>query len=299
MPLSSLAAFAPLTWLEFYKGVSNKTLIDALILPASAFVLGSIVIVSRELRARAVKNSLDLRALKLRGHATQKELHSMELDLKTLNALLSRPLSASTQSQLSTLDSADVFETTEFNSPLQDQKASEICSFEDIDLATRHLLDEARARVQGRPVRLTLTAPSGSNLPIAIRAHLPTLSHWIGSSIQTSIDALGGFPNGAVRVTLRTGLSMVAISIEDNGRGMGEVAQAKQARIEGRLTMSEIRTDVERLGGRFDVQARLGVGARVTIELPRVDALAMASPRPARAGATTGFGPAASSSQHA
>ncbi len=298
MPLSSLAAFTPLFWLEFYKGAPNKSLIDALVLPTAAFALGSIIIVLRDLRTKAVKNSFDLRAMKLRGCATQKELRSMELDMKTLSALLMGP--SSTPVMAAPAVSLEPTETTEFNSPLFDQKASEICSFEDIDVATRQLLDDARARVQGRPVRLTLTAPTGSNLPIAIRGHLPTIAHWIQSSIQTSIDALGGFPNGAVRVTLRAGLSSVAISVEDNGRGMGELAQAKQGHSEGRMTMIEIRSDVERLGGRFDVQARLGVGARITIELPRVDAFAAASPRAARTtAATKGFGPATSSSQHA
>jgi len=272
MPLAVLASFSPLVWLEFYKGASVSTLLKALWLPAGAFATGSVLILMRELRARATANVLNLKVLRLRGDNTMAAMRAMEADLKQLRSILSGEATEVTG-----------LETTEFTtpSPLQSNEPSEATSVDEIDAAARRLLEEARVAVEGRPVKLVLTAPVGTGLPIAVRGSILSITSWMKSSILNSIESLGGFPDGTVRVSIRPGLTALQILIEDNGRGFGESILSKMGQASDRVSVNEIRKGVERLGGRFDIQARLGVGSRLVIELPRVDALAN-SPRISR-----------------
>ncbi len=273
MPLATAAAFLPLVWLEYFKGAPNNVLIDALVLPGCAFVFASILIIIRDLRSRSMLNVIEIRQLRFRGESSMRALRSMEADMKTLTSALSRTAVAMAVplSPFEELATAAT-ETVEFTK--RGTEATETCSFDEIETLARQLLNDARNSLQGSSVRLTLTTPSGGIAPIAVRGNLATVHIWLKSSLFSSLDAVGGFPGGVVRVNLKTGLSSIALSVEDNGRGIGEAAQAKRRRLEGHLTFTEIREGVEGLGGRFDLQARLGVGARLTIELPRVDAFA-------------------------
>jgi hypothetical protein len=279
MPLAIVASFSPLVWLEFYKGASQATLVQALWIPGAAFVAGSLLIVLRELRARAVTNVTSVEVLRLRSEKTIAALRSMESELKTLRSTLSQ--AAPPSENAFEVENVTPLETTEFSLALKTEP-SEACSVDEIDVAARRLLDEARAAVQGRPVKLSLTAPVGVGLPIAVRGSVSTVTAWMKSAILNSIESLGGFPDGTVRVSIRPGTSTLQILIEDNGRGIGESAQAKMGQAAERVSVVDMRAGVERLGGRFEIQARLGVGARLSIELPRVDAFAN-SPRVAAA----------------
>ena len=271
MPLAVVASFAPLVWFEFYKGASPTTLLKALSVPAAAFVIGSLLIALRELRARTNANQTTVAVLRLRGENTMNALRAMESDLKNLRSILSGEATE-----------VSALETTEFTPVVKRAvESSDASSVDEIDGAARRLLDEARAAVEGRPVKLSLTAPMGTGLPIAVRGSITTITSWIKSSVLTSIESLGGFPDGAVRVSIRPGLSALQILIEDNGRGFSESILSKMGQTPDRVSMTEIREGVERLGGRFDLQARLGVGSRLLIELPRVDAFAN-SPRAPR-----------------
>ncbi len=271
MPLATIASFSPLVWLEFYQGVSNQILLRSILVPGSAFVLGSLLIVVRELRLRSLANIVSIRALRARGETTMSSLRNMESDLKSLRAVLSG-------------ERAEVgpLETTEFNLGPARVEPSETCSFNEIDSSARGLLAEARAAVEGRPVKLSLTAPSGAGLPIAVRGSANVITAWMRSAILSSIESLGGFPDGMVRVSIRPSLSSLVISIEDNGRGFGESLSAKVGQTEDRISATDIRVGVEKLGGRFDIQSRLGVGSRLSMEIPRIDAFASA-PRVAAA----------------
>jgi signal transduction histidine kinase len=273
MPLAAFASFSPLVWFEFFKGAPTQVLIDALYIPSAGFIIGSFLLVLRELRARANANFRTVQTLRVRGESTRKSLLAMQSDLKRLNSILSGEHTSTAP-----------LETTEFNLAPQRAEPSEACAFDEIDMAARRLLDEARNLVEGRPVKLSLTAPTGSGLPVAVRGSAPVITSWMKAAILNSIESLGGFPDGAVRLTIRPSLASLVISIEDNGRGFGESLLTKMGHAEGRLSVTEIRAGVERLGGRFDIQARLGVGSRLSIELPRIDAFAN-SPRVSAASA--------------
>ena len=292
MPLATIASFSPLVWLEFYKGASTHVLISALWVPGAAFVAGSFLIVMRELRFRSIANINSISLLRARGESTLSSLRAMEIDLKSLASILSsRTLlsqasasRAPSSQQLSTEQAASSshaapvevlagihveIETTEFNLKPASVKASESSSFDEIDASARRLLAEARAVVEGRPVNLSLAAPKGAGLPIAVRGSAADIANWMKSAILNSIDSLGGFPDGMVRVSIRPGLSSLVISVEDNGRGFGESRLVKMGALggqnENRLSILDVRSGVEDLGGRFDIQARLGVGSRLSI----------------------------------
>lgn len=273
LPFAVAASFSPLVYFEFYRGASFAALMKTVWMPLSAFGIGCVLIALRELRARSVANLTQVAVLRLRGENTINALRAMEADLKNLRAVLSGEATE-----------VAALKTTEFNaapSVAATAEASETSSVDEIDAAARRLLDEARAAVAGRPVKLSLTAPVGVGLPIAVRGSVATITAWMKSAILTSIESLGGFPDGAVRVSIRPGLSALQILVEDNGRGFGEAILAKMGQSPDRVSLTDVRAAVERLGGRFEIQARLGVGSRLSIELPRVDAFAN-SPRAPR-----------------
>lgn len=263
MPLSIAASVAPLVWLEYFRGASDAVLRASLVMPSIAFAGGSLLIVARDLRSLSRANIARVRALGSRSSTTMQSLRAMESDLKRLREILSGEL----------VELAPVT-TTDFNAaPIAPPPtASETVSFDEIDASARRLLEEARAAVEGRPVRLSLTAPTGTGLPVAIRGSMSEVTAWLKSAILNSIEALGGFPDGMVRVELKPGLNTLTISVEDNGRGFGESLLSKMGQASDRMTLADVRAAVERTGGRFDIQARLGVGSRLSMELPRVDA---------------------------
>ena len=314
MPLATVAMFSPLVWLEFFKGASQTVLIQALTAPAVAFALSSILIISRELRARAEDSFVEMDRVQARGLTLKKQMHGMETDLKSLLSLISisrpailvaaptaQPLTVgealAPTSTLSPAPSADAglssdailpqelgalgdetfldapsgpITTTEFVSqPVLSANAS---CYEEIDRLAREALDEARVKVEGKKIRLLLTAPMGASLPLSVRGEAQAVARWMKALIANSLDSVGGFPDGVVRMTLRPGLTSLMISIEDNGRGFNDDLLSKLgASQEGRMTSREIRSEVEAIGGRFEIQARLGVGSRLSIELPRLD----------------------------
>ncbi|RYZ75874.1 MAG: hypothetical protein EOP05_06660, partial [Proteobacteria bacterium] len=89
MPLGTLACFVPLIWLEFFKGATHASLVRSLVTPATAFGLTSILIVSRELRARAQFSLTEMSKMQTRGVNLKKQMHAMETDLKSLLTMIS------------------------------------------------------------------------------------------------------------------------------------------------------------------------------------------------------------------
>jgi hypothetical protein len=273
MPLALLTSFSPLAYLEYFRGASVAVLSKAVWMPLAAFAIGSILMALRELRARSVANVTQVKVLKLRGENTIGALRAMEADLKNLRSIL-----AGEATEVASL------KTTEFAAipaAAASVEQTEASSVDEIDMAARRVVDEARDPGVGRPGKLSLTAPVGAGLPIAVRGSIPAITAWMKSAILTSIESLGGFPDGTVRVSIRPSISALQILVEDNGRGFGESVLAKMGQSEDRISLSDVRTAVERLGGRFEIQSRLGVGSRLSIELPRVDAFAN-SPRAPR-----------------
>lgn len=300
MPLATVSMFSPLIWLEFFKGASHAILIQAVTAPAVAFGLSALLIVSRELRMRAEHSFVEMDRIQARGVTLKKQMHGMETDLKSLLSMISisRPAvlvqetagQAQAQSQSQSQVQTDVAlapiealgETSFVDAPVGPVTTTEFVaasefpanasSYEEIDRVAREVLDEARLKVEGKKIRLLLTAPVGASVPLSVNGEASSVARWIRALVANSLDSVGGFPDGVVRVTLRPGLTSLMISIEDNGRGFNDDLLTKLgASQEGRMSSQEVKREVEAIKGRFDVQARLGVGSRLSIELLRVD----------------------------
>lgn len=148
------------------------------------------------------------------------------------------------------------------------------------------MMDAAMAKKRsGLPmnsrVQLSWSRSVERDLPVVIQINADDFSMVVGSLIDQAIESLGG-GEGVVRVGLHPGLRQIQVTVEDNGRGMTEeLLMRLQARGLGqpplassRLSFKQIRALISFWGGRVDRQARLGVGSRVTVEIPRVDAFA-------------------------
>jgi hypothetical protein len=141
-------------------------------------------------------------------------------------------------------------------------------------------------------VRLVLSGPSHISIPILVRAELGVLRAVVRSFVAQAIQAANG-GEGVVRIHLRVALGSLIISVEDNGRGLSEELLAKLAAksVGGRapdtapafwgdvwcLQPKDARKLLSTFGARMDLLARLGVGTRVVIEIPRLDAYSIDS----------------------
>ncbi len=145
---------------------------------------------------------------------------------------------------------------------------------------------KARDRAFKAQTRLSLNAPTESAWPIVVRANKSFLRDAFHSLLLRAIESANSSGQGIVRVNFRVGLSIMSISVEDNGRGFSEeklrslsfpetYLSTLSTAIEQRptfLDISEIRERLEEEGNDFDFQARLGVGTRAILDFPRLDA---------------------------
>lgn len=128
-------------------------------------------------------------------------------------------------------------------------------------------------------VKISFAYPRELTIPIEVRGSARVLRSVLRGLLNLAQDSLVG-GEGVIRVDIRLGINSVSLSVEDNGRGLNEAfilrLQEKGVlpRSTGRWDLKSLRQTAEASGWRFEMHARLGVGARVTIELPRVDAFA-------------------------
>ncbi|MCM2280653.1 MAG: ATP-binding protein [Bdellovibrionaceae bacterium] len=130
-------------------------------------------------------------------------------------------------------------------------------------------------------VTLTWGRTAGRDLPVAVEINAEDFTTVIESALDHAIESLGS-GQGVVRIGIHPSLRQLQVTIEDNGRGISEeLLMRVQARglscgmsAANGLTFKQMRALIMFWGGRVERQARLGVGSRVTIEIPRVDAFA-------------------------
>jgi signal transduction histidine kinase len=116
---------------------------------------------------------------------------------------------------------------------------------------------------------------NGAVLPLAVRGDRDALTEILRSLLERAVESLGGAP-GTVRIALRPVTGLLEVTVEDNGRGLSEILLSKlEARgfstASGKMTLLQMREAGLRWGWNLELQARLGVGTRVTLEMPRAD----------------------------
>lgn len=153
---------------------------------------------------------------------------------------------------------------------------STVLGHREVERVLSESIDAVRQSITNRGVtslRMTLTTPTETSLPMAVRGRAADLRLLLESVFEQAALSVGNGPDGIVRASLRPGLGALTLLIEDNGRGFSDAVLQRTS--PGALERWEaIRQNAQACGWTFNRQARLGVGSRVAIELQRVDAFA-------------------------
>lgn len=128
---------------------------------------------------------------------------------------------------------------------------------------------QSEGRKQGQilgPVRFVFFPPaSGYDAKADVSIGREQLAAGLRDCLKLAYESLpesaGNRREGVIRLSIRRGLRVVEIAIEDNGRGLGN------QNLEVESGLQRLREAVEHHGGRFDRIARLGVGSRTSVEL--------------------------------
>lgn len=142
---------------------------------------------------------------------------------------------------------------------------------EEVTQACSQLVDAKRAKYLGKKrVHLVLSATRRFDIPVQIMIDTQDLAKMIGTCIDYAANSLSG-GEGLVRVSVTTGLRHVTLAIEDNGYGINE-EKLSASDTDEKMSFAQMRGLAAFWGARLVRNARLGVGSRVVLELPRVDA---------------------------
>lgn len=142
-------------------------------------------------------------------------------------------------------------------------------------------------------VNIRFNSTTESPVPLAVRGRPEILRTIVRDLLGVATDSLLK-GDGMLMIALRPGLRQLTLSIEDNGRGLNEamligLEDKGLATRTPRLSVREIRSLTLAVGWSLGIQGRLGVGSRITLDLPRVDRLA-ANHAPSRNDARIGSG---------
>jgi signal transduction histidine kinase len=132
-------------------------------------------------------------------------------------------------------------------------------------------VDAKRAKYLGRKrAHLVLTTSKKFEIPVQVMIEADDLQKIVGTCLDYAVTSLSG-GEGVVRLSLTTGLRQVTLTIEDNGYGISE-ERLSASDTDEKMSFAKIRGLAAFWGARLTRNARLGVGSRVILEFPRVDA---------------------------
>jgi signal transduction histidine kinase len=281
-PIGLLLLFAPVARWESIGVVNLTGLLRASIIPGLSFIGACLIATVRESVQLSIEGSEELRILRVRGVLRVREVKEMGNDMKNILESLTKSIPAAPMfvaaGETPLIETS--WNTVEFSSSdaMSAHVESETLSY----VVLQQLLSVEMERVakdasNQRRAKLHLTSPNDVTIPLAVRGSRDAFSTLVQGLIEYAMDSLNG-PEGIVRVVLKPGLRSVSILFEDNGRGLNEAlilkleAKGLVSRPDARLSWRELRSLAEANGWKLDLQARLGVGSRVTLDFPRVDA---------------------------
>lgn len=285
-PIASIAALGLLFAAEYRMSLALVHVRQIGVALFIGWAIAAVIAFLRDARSEAKESSREAQALQLRMTKLTKELRSLGGDMKSILGLVEEPQRTNVRAageqvaigrisaERLAMDSASL--TTEESNRAFGSQVS-FLSFAEIQEIAKKAVEAAKLSIPEKTrVQLLLAQPSDMKSPIAVRFDGSVqLEKVLVSCLRQGIEALGG-ADGSVRVSLHAGVSQVTIAIEDNGRGLKQDILNKlgAADVSDRMKLDEVRSAVEACEGRFEYQARLGVGARVTLDLVRVDAFA-------------------------
>lgn len=128
---------------------------------------------------------------------------------------------------------------------------------------------QVKGRSEGRvsgPIRFVFLAPAGDyDERSTISVDLAALNAGLEACLELSLEALPEIGarkrEGVIRLSIRYGLRVIEVAVEDNGRGL----TTRNEKVES--DFAALREQVESWDGKLDRIARLGVGSRTSLEL--------------------------------
>ena len=260
VPVSALALFIPVGIYEL-SAPGHEIRVAGWVLrlslmPSLSLIAGALLAVVRDTRVFALEANTEILELEKHGRSLVPEVKLMEKEMKALFA-------DSRQSRAPMIYG-------KFSPDQQPASSLGYAEFIELILQKYH-----KASSEAPWAQVQLALPSEAAAPLALRGGVPTLEKLINSILLQAIDALGG-GRGLVRVLIDIGLTSVVYTVEDNGRGLSEqllekMESRKEESSSDRLSSKRIREYAELLGYQLDYQARLGVGTRVSLIIPRAD----------------------------
>jgi len=164
-----------------------------------------------------------------------------------------------------------VFEGISDLSEATQAPAGPAATFDDVMKSLRKTFADfqTKGRADGRisgPVRFVFLAPAGDHdARSTIAVDLTDLNAGLVACLDLSLESLPEIGarkrEGVIRLSIRYGLRVIEVAVEDNGRGL--VSRNERAETE----LATLRERVEAWDGKLDRIARLGVGSRTSLEL--------------------------------
>lgn len=156
-------------------------------------------------------------------------------------------------------------------SDLRDSQSPMTAAFGEIVATLRNTFADfqVRGRAEGRivgPVRFVFFAPAaGYDEKSIIAVDLKELARGVDACLSLALESLPEIGarkrEGVIRMSLRYGLRVVEVAVEDNGRGLAS------RNLQAEDDLGILKELVSGWGGKFDRLARLGVGSRTSLEL--------------------------------
>ena len=264
VPVAGTLLFIPIGVIET-RGPALATLLKAALTPGLSFLVGALLapFVENTSRSRLIRQ--DLKRIARRNTEIIEQVKALDEDVKELVGRAASPPMV----------------TEEFlvDSSMGTSALIQTLTYSEIHQVVKALIEELRDKhASWKSLRLVLTSAADLSFPLAVRSDHESVETMTRSLLENSLEALGG-GEGVVRVTLKPSMTFVNLIVEDNGRGFGENSKGTTKA----LTLVEMRERSASMGWQMDIQARLGVGTRVSLELPRVDDSRIARPGSVRA----------------
>jgi signal transduction histidine kinase len=290
-PASLLMLFAPVFQWERTDLLVLGTALRASLLPGLGFVAGSLIAGVRDTLQLSIEGSEELQTLQARTIANRFELRRLGYQVRLMIDALATAQFGGPLPKLQDSLPKPLQESSLSSLPEPSPAANRDHSYRSINTeAMSHveihgIIAEEVTRLAERMKMLRLSArirfqsSTESPVPLAVRGRPEILRTLVRDLLSVAADSLLK-GEGMLTVILRPGLRNVSFTIEDNGRGLNEAMLVKLedkglATRSPRLSVREIRSLSEAVGWSLAIQGRLGVGSRISLELPRVDTLAV------------------------
>jgi hypothetical protein len=279
VPLGAVFLFAPIAFWESRHSAPFSELLRLSFSPGLGLIAGILWGSVRGARHQSHEAQLELSKLGLRQLELAGHVRLLENEMKSLISALKGEASAVSSEAIAALKSECGSELATLAAAIigpeapQAQTQMDVLGHEEIARIVERSVERARVEAQAAgldDLRIRLSLPvSELHLPLAVKGDAERLSELLDLLLDLAFSAIGEVSGGVIQVTVRPGVSFMTVLVEDNGRGLSEamlVTRGWQDQIQ------MIREITRSTGWLCERQARLGVGARAIVELPRIDA---------------------------